>query len=340
MTRARIAIVGASGYTGAELLELLLRHPDAEVVALFGSERQDHEPDIASVHPRFRGRCALRVRPATPDAIAGSGAGVAFLATPHEAALDLAPALLERGLRVLDLSAAFRLPDASAYPSHYGFEHTHPAHLASAVYGLPEINRGRLHAARLVAVPGCYPTASILALRPMVDAGLLRPGSRPIIDATSGISGAGRAAKQANLFCEVSQRVYGVFSHRHQPEIDTHAGVSTIFTPHVGPYERGILATVHIDLPEGTTDHRVRAVFDAAYAREPFVKVLAPGSWPAVGDVARTNMAHLALAVDEARAHAIVCVAIDNLLKGASGQAVQCMNALLGLDETRGLLPA
>ncbi len=342
---ARIAIVGASGYTGAELIDLLLAHPRAAPVALFGSARQEHNPTLDEVHPRFIGRTDLVVSPASTAAILAAKPDAVMLATPHEAAVPLAAELLARNIPVIDLSAAFRLTDPAAYPAHYNFTHAQPALLATAVYGLPELpnTRDALKAANLVACPGCYPTASILGLAPAVRAGLIAPGTRPIIDATSGISGAGRAANQANLFCEVSQRAYNVFAHRHQPEINEHAGIDTIFTPHVGPYDRGILATIHLDLVPGTTSDDLRAAYAAAYDaptnNEPFVHLRAPGTWPAINDVARTNSAHIALAVDEAHNHAIVVVAIDNLLKGASGQALQCMNLRLGFNETDGLTP-
>ena len=340
---ARIAIVGASGYTGAELIDLLLAHPRATPVALFGSARQEHNPTLAEVHPRFTGRTDLVVSHASVPTILDAKPDAVMLATPHEAAIPLAAELLTRNIPVIDLSAAFRLADPAAYPKHYNFEHAHPELLPTAVYGLPEHPckdaRTQIRAANLVACPGCYPTASILGITPALRAGLIAPGTRPFIDATSGISGAGRAANQANLFCETSQRAYNVFTHRHQPEIDQHAGIDTIFTPHVGPYDRGILATIHLDLTPGTTDADLRAAYNAAYNDEPFVTLRAPGTWPAINDVARTNNAHIALAVDEAHHHAIVVVAIDNLLKGASGQAVQCMNLRLGFNESDGLRP-
>lgn len=339
-----IAIVGAAGYSGAELLHLALGHARVEAAALFGSAHGsaagEKPAPIAELHPRFAGRTDLAVRAATPEAIVSSGAKAVFLCTPHEVSHDLAPALVSRGLIVLDLSAAFRLKDPALYPAHYGFTHAHTGLLDRAPYGLPELFREKLRDAALIAVPGCYPTSAILPLAPLVRAGAIAPGRRPVIDSTSGVSGAGRAASIRNLFCEVSQQPYGVFAHRHQPEIDAYAGTPTIFTPHLGPFDRGILSTVHADLAPGWDDARLRAVLDAAYAREPFVRVCPPGRWPSVKAVERTNRCDLALAVepreDQPR-HAILVAALDNLVKGAAGQALQCCNIRFGFDETEGL---
>lgn len=343
-TSIPIAIIGAAGYSGAELLHLALDHPRLAVAALFGSSKgaAAGEPPapIADAHPRFRGRTDLAVHPATPDAIINSGAKAAFLCTPHEVSHDLAPALVARGVVVFDLSAAFRLKDAALYPKHYAFTHAHAALLDRAPYGLPELFRDQLRAANLVAVPGCYPTSAILPLAPLIRAGTLAPGARPIIDSTSGVSGAGRAANVKNLFCEVSQQPYAVLSHRHQPEIDAFCGTRTIFTPHLGPYARGIVSTIHADLAPGCTESRLRELLTAAYANEPFIKLYPKGQWPSAAAVERTNRCDIALAVDDsdpARPHAIIVSAIDNLVKGAAGQALQCANIRFGFSESEGL---
>ncbi|MDX2148680.1 MAG: N-acetyl-gamma-glutamyl-phosphate reductase [Planctomycetota bacterium] len=337
----KVAIVGAGGYSGAELVSILLRHPHASIVGVFASARRDKqgEPEpFGDVFPRFRGQLDLALKPYSADDLVASGANVAFLATPHEASLEIAPELLERGVVVLDLSAALRLKDASQYPPYYGFEHHRPDLLAQAVYGLPELHRHELRGARLVAVPGCYPTSAILPLHPLVKAGAIRAGTRPIIDSTSGVSGAGRSLSLRSLFCEVSQSPYAVLTHRHTPEISAYAGLPVVFTPHLGPYDRGILSTIHVELAPDWTGERVRATLAAAYANEPFVRVLPKGSWPSVAGVDRTNFCDIALAVDEPHAHLVICSAIDNLVKGAAGQAVQAMNAALTLPETDGLL--
>ncbi|MGP1311122.1 MAG: N-acetyl-gamma-glutamyl-phosphate reductase, partial [Phycisphaerales bacterium] len=230
----RAAVVGAAGYTGQELVRFVLDHPCLTLAGVFGSG-EGPETSYADRCPAFRGLVDDVVQPATAEAILASGASIALLATPHEASAQLAPALLDAGVHVFDLSAAFRLPSAAAYPVHYGFEHPAPSLLAEAVYGLPEFNRELIASAgepALIAVPGCYPTAATLPLAPLVRAGLVDAGSVPIINAVSGISGAGRKATGGNQFCEVSLKPYGVLTHRHAPEIETHAGVACSFVPH------------------------------------------------------------------------------------------------------------
>lgn len=338
----RIAIVGASGYAGAELLAILAAHPAADVVALFGSSRKADEgaPTAADLFPRFEGTAVgcLPVEPFETAAALALDLDAIFLATPHELSHEVARTLVEAGIVVFDLSAAFRLSDRAVFEKNYGFAHQHPALLAEAVYGLAEFNAARLADARLIAVPGCYPTASILAIRPLVEAGLVDATRPAIVDAVSGVSGAGRKAEVKSLFCEVSMQAYGVFKHRHRPEIAEHAGIATIFTPHLGCYERGILATVHLELRPGTTESAVRAAFESAYAGRPFVRLLKPGRWPSVAAVERTNFCDLGWMPEGS--HLIVESAIDNLVKGAAGQAVQCMNIRFGFDETAGMIPA
>ena len=338
MSTIRVAIVGASGYAGAELLAILASHPNAAVVGLFGSSKKAEEgtPTAADLFPRFEATAlgALKVEPFTLDAAHALALDAIYLATPHELSHEVAQALVDAGIVVLDLSAAFRLSDRAVFEKNYGFAHQHPALLAEAAYGLAEFNDAEIARARIVAVPGCYPTASILAIRPLVDAGLVDTTRPAIVDAVSGVSGAGRKAEVKSLFCEVSMQAYGVFKHRHRPEIAEHAGISTIFTPHLGCYDRGILATVHLELVPGTTDAQVRVAFDAAYAHRPFVRVLKPGRWPSVAAVERTNFCDIGFMLEGT--HLIVESAIDNLVKGAAGQAVQCMNLRFGLDEAAG----
>jgi N-acetyl-gamma-glutamyl-phosphate reductase len=339
----RAVVVGAGGYSGAELVNWLLVHPQAQIAGLFGSSKHGgHEKpqQFSDLFARFRGRIDMTVEAVDLRTIEALGADVVFLATPHEASHDLAPALLEMGAIVIDLSAAFRFNDAAIYPKHYGFEHHHPELLKQAVYGLPELNRAELRDANLIAAPGCYPTSAILPLRPLVVAGAIEKDWRVIIDSTSGVSGAGRSPVHKSMFCEVSLQPYGVLAHRHMPEIAAHAGTPVIFTPHLGAFERGILSTIHVKLAAGAgwNAARVDETLRAAYSNEPFVRLLPSGQYPSVAAVERTNFCDIGWAVDETAGHLILMSAIDNLVKGAAGQAVQCMNARMELPEVTGLM--
>lgn len=340
--RKRVVIIGAGGYSGAELVSILARHPGAEVVGLFASARRekgDQAGKFDEIFPRFRGICELPVLPFEIGAVAALKPDAVFLATPHEASVELAPQLLKIGAVVLDLSAAFRLKNPGLYPKHYGFEHGHAALLKDAVYGLPELFREEIARAFLIAVPGCYPTSAILPLAPLERAGLIREGTRPIIDSASGVTGAGRGANVKYMLAEVSLQPYGVLSHRHQPEIDAYSGLPTLFTPHLVAFDRGILSTIHVELVQRATPDSVSRAFADAYAKEPFVRLLPSKSFPAVSDVRHTNFCDIGWAMDEPNAHLLVFGAIDNLVKGAAGQAVQCMNIRLGLGETTALGP-
>ena len=339
--KVRCVVIGAGGYSGAELIDLLLDHPHAQVVGLFASAKRGEtgKPSrLADIFPRFAKRTDLEVLPTDLDAVAALKPDVVFLATPNEASYELGDALIARGLNVIDLSGAFRLKDTAQYPKHYGFEHKRQDLLDQAIYGLPELYRKEIADAQLIANPGCYPTSAILPLAPLVKAGLLEKDRRPIVDAISGVSGAGRAADLRTHFCEVSVQPYNVLKHRHNPEIDQYAGTPVVFTPHLGPYDRGILSTIHVDLHNGFTAQQIGQIMHAAYDNEPFVRLLPAGQWPSVAAVRGTNYCDIAWAVDEANGHLILCSAIDNLVKGAAGQAVQCMNVRFDLPETSGLL--
>ena len=336
----RVSIVGATGYSGGELVSLLSAHRHAEIVGLFGSGRRGEEPiALERSHPRLRGLAEGAVEPASLERNLPGNPAAVFLATPHEASHDLAPPLLERGVAVFDLSAAFRLPDPRDYPTHYGFEHRHPELLARAAYGLAELNAEAIAASDLVAVPGCYPTSVIMPLRPLSDADLIDPASPVIVDAASGVSGAGRSPSPRTIFSEVSLEAYGVFSHRHEPEIATHGAAEIVFTPHLAPFDRGILSTIHIPLRRGVDQAQLRETLEATYADAPLVRLLPAGEWPSVASVARTNFCDIGLAVHPKRPHAIVSSAIDNIVKGAAGQAVQCFNLRFGFDPAEALLP-
>lgn len=336
LPRCRAVVVGATGYSGAEIVGILLRHASVDLVGLFGSAaRSEQVVRFDKLFPRFRGWTDLEVTAASAESILALEPTVVFLATPHEASHDLAPVLCERGVIVCDLSAAFRLKDRAAYPIHYGFEHAHPHWLAQSVFGIAELNRAAIARAQLIAVPGCYPTSVILPIRPLIEAHLVTDAPI-IVDSTSGVSGAGRSLALKSLFCEVSQQPYGVLRHRHQPEMAQECGADIIFTPHLGPFDRGILSTIHVSLRPGVTEGRIREVFKDRYGAEQFIRVLCPGEWPSVAAVESSNRCDIGLAVDPDRSHLIVCTAIDNLIKGAAGQAVQCMNIRMGFNESSG----
>jgi len=336
LKRCRAVIVGAAGYSGAEIVGILLKHESVVVVGLFASASRAHNTmRFDQLFPRFRGWTELTVGATNLQEILDLQPDVVFLATPHEASHELAPQLCERGITVLDLSAAFRLRDISAYPTHYGFTHQHHRWLHEAVYGLAELNRASIASAQLIAVPGCYPTSVILPVRPLAEAGVLAENSI-IVDSTSGVSGAGRSLAIKSLFCEVSQQPYGVLNHRHQPEMAQETTMDVIFTPHLGPFDRGILSTIHATLRPNVSEADIRDILHQRYGADPFISLLSAGEWPSVAAVEGSNRCDIAIAVDPTRKHLIACSAIDNLIKGAAGQAVQCMNIRFGFPETRG----
>ncbi|MDO8847511.1 MAG: N-acetyl-gamma-glutamyl-phosphate reductase [Coriobacteriia bacterium] len=335
-----VAIVGAAGYAGVELTRLLLGHPVFELVSVTSS--QDEGRRVGDLYPALAG-CDL-VYTAHDAATVTASAKVAFLAVPHTAAMAMAPALIEAGLTVIDCSADFRLRDPELFTAWYAEPHTAPALLDEAVYGLPELWRDSIPGARLVACPGCYPTATLLAAAPAVRAGVVI-SSRVIVDAISGVSGAGRSLSTTSHFVNATESVsaYKVASHRHTPEIVQALGdlglpdPSVVFTPHLAPLSRGLLSTVYLEVDPGLLAEEAHALYAAAYAGEPFITVCDPGAQPATGHVRGSNRAHLGIALDEQSHTLIVTSAIDNLVKGTSGQAIQCANLALGLDETAGL---
>ena len=336
----RTVIVGAAGYTGAELASLLAAHPACEIVGVFGSEKRaaEGEQPLSRLFPRLRGVVDLPLRVASVQAIVDLKPNVVFLCTPHEVSAAMSEALLAAELVVIDLSAAFRLHNAADYPTHYGFEHPAAHLLQRAVYGLPEFNRARIAESDLIACPGCYPTSVELALKPLAAANLIRTDRPVIVDSASGVSGAGRSPAVKSLFCEVSFQPYNALKHRHQPEMRQETGCTVLFTPHLLPLDRGIVSTIHAELADGVTEAQVRAWLQRIYEGESFVRLLPAGEWPSVAGVERTNFCDIGLAVDEATRHLLLVSSIDNLVKGASGQAVQCMNVRFGLPETMGLL--
>lgn len=336
----RIAIVGASGYTGVELYRLLANHPQVELACV--TSRQNAGEPFAEVFPSLRGRTDLVCDPVDVDIVAAK-ADFVFTALPHQTAMEFVPGLLAAGKKVVDLSADYRLKDAALYEAWYQ-PHTSPELLAEAAYGLPELYRERIRPARLVANPGCYPTSVALALAPLLKERLIDPATL-IIDSKSGASGAGRAAKVDTLFCEVNEgfKAYGVGKHRHTPEIEQTlsdlAGVPVVvnFTPHLLPVNRGILSTCYANLREKTDTARLIELFAAHYRDEPFVRVQPQGSLPNVACVRGGNQCDLGVVVDPRTQRVIVVSAIDNLVKGAAGQAVQNMNIMFELAEDTAL---
>ena len=344
MNRVKTAIVGASGYTGMELVRLLLVHPGVELVA--ATSRQEAGKSLASVFPRFRkapGSDLTFIEP-DPDAIATTGAEVAFLALPHGVAAEIARALLDRGLKVIDLSADFRLRDAAVY--HEFYEHPHPAPdlLAEAVYGLPEIRTPEIQAARLVAAPGCYPTSILLPLLPLLRENLIDP-STIVASSMSGVSGAGRKADLSLLFCECNEsaRAYGVPKHRHLSEIEqeltlaAREKVTITFIPHLIPVNSGIATTTTAKLRDAVSPDAIGAALKSAYSSSDFVRLLGRGGCADTKNVTRTNFIDIGWQHDPRTGRVILMSAEDNLGKGAGGQAVQCFNLMFGLSPIDGL---
>ncbi|MDR0219698.1 MAG: N-acetyl-gamma-glutamyl-phosphate reductase [Enterobacteriaceae bacterium] len=329
-------IVGASGYTGAELAAYLQRHPHTHLSGLMVSaQSSDAGKCFSELHPQYKGILDLPLKPLLDAEDAANGADVVFLATAHEVSHDIAPIFLQAGCIVFDLSGAYRVQNTQFYPRYYGFEHKNTDLLDQAVYGLAEWQAEKIKTARLIAVPGCYPTVSQLSLKPLLDADLLDTQQWPVINAISGVSGAGRKASISNSFCEVSLQPYGIFNHRHQPEIATHLGTEVIFNPHLGNFVRGILATITCKLKSGVTEAHVRQAYQQAYHNKPLIRLYEKG-FPALKAVVGLPFCDIGFAVEGQ--HLIIVGAEDNLLKGAAAQAVQCMNIRFGYEETQALL--
>ena len=333
----KVGIVGGTGYTGVELLRLLSAHPDAELAII--SSRAEAGRRVDDLFPNLRGHCDMVFR--EPETGAFADCDVVFYATPHNVAMQMVPELLETGTRIIDLSADFRLRDAAVWSQWYGEPHACPELLAEAVYGLPEVNRSAIAGARLVACPGCYPTSVQLGFMPLLAAGVVDLDSL-VANAASGVSGAGRQASVDNLVSEASDnfKAYAVNGHRHLPEIEQ--GLSDIagqsvqltFVPHLIPMIRGIHATLYAKLQ---TEVDLQQLYEDHYAAEPFVDVLPAGHTPQTRSVRGSNMCQLAVSKPQQRDTVVVTAVEDNLVKGASGQAVQAMNIMFGLQETAGL---
>jgi N-acetyl-gamma-glutamyl-phosphate reductase len=327
----KVAIIGASGYAGAELVGLLINHDYAEIAHLVVSENSSSDGKLFSeLHGRFQGVCDLPLQAFSSawfDCYAAT-LDVVFFATPHEFSADWAHAFVNAGVKVFDLSGGFRLKDVNDYPKYYGFEHANTDALASAKYGLAEWQEDDIAQTNLVAVPGCYPTASLLCLKPLIENNLHIENALVVVNGISGVSGAGRNASLATNFNEVSLKPYNILQHRHQPEISQEAGTSVIFNPHLAPYKRGLLSTVTLQLKVGVTNADVNNAFEAAYSKKPLVRLVK--SWPEIANVAHTPFADVHWQFDNEKSVVVVSCAIDNLLKGAASQALQCFNISLG----------
>lgn len=338
--RVKVAVFGASGYTGIDLLRLLVRHPEVDLTALTSREYQGRP--VGEVFPALARIVELPFVFPDPQAVA-SQATVAFLAVPHKTAMELVPGLLEAGLRVVDLSADFRFQDQAVYEAWYQ-PHSAPELLKESVYGLPELHREKIRTARLVGNPGCYPTCVILGLAPLVQEGLVHPDSL-IADCKSGVSGAGRGASLITSYCEVNDsfRAYKVAEHRHTPEMEQEftllAGepVKVTFTPHLAPMSRGILGTLYAQLLRPLNDEAIFELYQTFYQDHPFVRLHAPGTWPSTQQVRGSHYCDLGFKVDQERGRVIVLSVIDNLTRGASGLAVHNFNLMMGFPETLGL---
>ncbi len=337
-------VIGASGYTGAELIKIIHQHPEFELAACFVSQgSSDANKHLGDVHASLGGQSlgakhTLQMQeldPAKLNELANSYDAI-FLATPHEASHDWASALLQGSAKIFDLSGAFRLPDAAVFEKYYGFQHQHPEVQEQAIYGLAEWYEESIKGAKFVAVPGCYPTASLLALKPLTEAGLVKPGHRPVINATSGVSGAGKKPSATTSFYEVSLQAYGVLGHRHTPEIDNYSQTKVIFTPHLGQFKRGILATLTVAIKEGVSASEINKAYKQQYADKALIRLR--DNWPKVDDVAHTPFCDICWKFDEDSGYLVVSSAIDNLLKGAASQAVQCANLAFNFPSQTGLI--
>lgn len=338
----KVGIIGATGYTGEELIRILLRHSGVRISSLTAKIEQPAR--ISEIFPQFEGLLDLECQLPDTGKVVDSSSFV-FLALPHRISMEVAPRLLEAGKKVVDLSADYRLRDAAVYEKWYGVKHGDPEGLSESVYGLPELNRDAIRKARLIANPGCYPTGVILALAPVLRQEMIEP-DEIICDSYSGATGAGRHANLSLIFPEIDEnlKAYKINRHQHQPEIEQEltelakTKVKIVFVPHLAPVDRGILTTIYLKLKRKASAGDICRLYDRFYAKEPFVRVLTEGKTPGIKDVRRSNFCNLGITVEENEGRLIIVSAIDNLTKGAAGQAVQSMNIMEGFSETEGLL--
>jgi len=337
----QLAVVGVTGYTGFELARILVRHPAVKSPVFYVRDTQNKKC-LAELFPQLRGLGEAPLRPLSISEIIASTAGTAFLATPHEVSAEIAPALLDAGLCVVDLSGAFRFRSADTFASWYKLPTPHAKWLSEAVYGLPELYASEIASSRLIANPGCYATSVILALRPLAEAGLIAQSSSVVCDCKSGASGAGKDPRRDLQFVEVDEnfKAYNLFSHRHTPEILEHTGIAEdriIFSTHLLPLARGILSTIYVTLSATYSAEAVEAVFRKFYAGRSMVRIWPAGSLPELQHVAHTNFCDIGFALDNSGKRLIVVSCLDNLGKGAAGQAVQNFNLTLDIEEQTAL---
>jgi N-acetyl-gamma-glutamyl-phosphate reductase len=333
----QVAVVGVTGYTGLELARILLRHPGV-ANPVFYVRDPGGAKCLAEIFPQLRGVGEAPLRALSVDAITQSLAGTAFLATPHEVSAEIVPVLVEAGLRVIDLSGAFRFKSAQTFKSWYKLPPPHEAFLDEAVYGLPELYADEIAKARLIANPGCYATSVILGVRPLAAAGLIAEGSSVVCDCKSGASGAGKEPRRDLHFVELDEnfKAYNLFSHRHTPEILDHTGLAeerVIFSTHLLPLARGILSTIYITLNQAQSTDVIESVYRKFYAGRKMVRIWPAGSLPELQHVAHTNFSDIGFALDKSGRRLIVVSCLDNLGKGAAGQAVQNFNHMTGIEE-------
>jgi len=341
----RVAVVGATGYAGYELARLLLRHPKIDKPTFYLRDGNASVRCLTELYPQLRGWGEAPCKPLSVAAIATSGADVAFLSTPHEASLELVPELLAANpkLRIVDLSGAFRFHDPETFESWYKLAPAAREILEQAVYGLPELYAESLPAARLVANPGCYPTSVILGLRPLIEAGWIDMARGIVCDCKSGVSGAGKEPKRETHFVEVNEnfRAYGLFTHRHTPEVTEHLGLAArdfVFTTHLLPVERGILSTLYTWMKPSRNAGEIESLYRTFYAGRAMVRVPPEGRLPELQHVAHTNFCDLGFALDPSGERLVIVSCLDNLGKGAAGQAVQNLNVMFGYPEAAGLI--
>jgi N-acetyl-gamma-glutamyl-phosphate reductase len=343
--RCRVAVVGVTGYAGFELARLLLRHPQIEKPTFFLREGNANVRCLTELFPQLRGWGDAPCRPLSAEAVATSGAEIVFLSTPHEASVELVPALLAANpaLRVVDLSGAFRFRDPETFAAWYKLPAPDTETLAQAVYGLPELYADALPNAHIVGNPGCYPTSVILGLRPLVEAGWINSARGIVCDCKSGVTGAGKEPKRDTQFVEVNEnfRVYNVFTHRHTPEVSEHLGLASenfVFTTHLLPVDRGILSTLYVWLDGSRKADKIEALYRKFYTGRAMVRVMPAGTLPELRHVTHTNFCDIGFALDHSGERLVVVSCLDNLGKGAAGQAVQNLNGMRGYPETAGLL--